>query len=173
MVMNEAKIKVVCDAGPLIPLDELNCVDLLAHFEEIIVAEAVEKELEKHRPSALAKIGQKLTVARGGIFVTKELRVFCHVFSLDAGETESLALMKKNPGAIFLTDDASARLVAEQMRLLVHGTIGIIIRAIRRRQKKAEEVLQILMDLPLKSTLYVKPSLLDEILRKVRDEFHL
>ena len=29
--------KVVCDAGPIIHLDELNCLDLLADFQEIIV----------------------------------------------------------------------------------------------------------------------------------------
>jgi len=50
----------------------------------------------------------------------------CRVFSLDAGESEALALMEKNPNAIFLTDDASARLVAEQMGFRTHGTIGVL-----------------------------------------------
>ena len=74
---------------------------------------------------------------------------------------------------IHLTDDAAARLVAEQMKFKVHGTIGILLRSIRRGQKKPEEVLQILMDIPKTSTLYIKQSLLDEVLQKVKQEFQL
>ena len=41
---------------------------------------------------------------------------------LDTGETEALSIMEEKPWAIFLTDDASARLVAEPMHYKVHGT---------------------------------------------------
>ena len=40
-------------------------------------------------------------------------------------------------------------------------------------EKKPEEVLQILEDLPKKSSLYIKHSLLNEILQKVKQEFQL
>ncbi len=60
------------------------------------------------------------------------------------------------------------------MRFKVHGTIGILIRSIRRGQKKPEEVLQILEeDLPKKSSLHIKHSLLNEIIQKVKKEFQL
>ena len=49
----------------------------------------------------------------------------CRIFSLDAGEIEALAVMQKNPQAIFLTDDASARLAAIQLGYKTHGTIGL------------------------------------------------
>ena len=55
------------------------------------------------------------------------LLTMCRIFSLDAGEIEALALMEQVPQAMFLTDDAAARLVAEQMAYNVHGTIGILI----------------------------------------------
>ena len=77
------------------------------------------------------------------------------------------------PLVIFLTDDAAARLVAEQLRFNVHGTIGILVRSIRRGQKSPEEVLQILSEIPLKSSLYIKASLLKEIEKKILDKFHL
>jgi predicted nucleic acid-binding protein len=44
----------------------------------------------------------------------------CKIFSLDAGEIEALALMEQRPQAMFLTDDAAARLVAIQMGFNVH-----------------------------------------------------
>jgi len=81
--------------------------------------------------------------------------------------------MERNSQALFLTDDASARMVAEQMGFKVHGTIGIIIRSIRRGQTEVEEVLDILQKIPSKSTLYMKASLLDEIIQKIRQEFNL
>jgi len=92
---------------------------------------------------------------------------------LDAGETEALALMKENPNAIFLTDDASARLVAKQMGFKVHGTIGILVRSIRRGYRSAEKVLSVLSELRQKSTLYVKHSLLDDIILKIKNDFGL
>jgi predicted nucleic acid-binding protein len=86
------------------------------------------------------------------------------------GETEALALMEKNPQAIFLTDDASARMVAEQMGFKVHGTIGILVRSIRRSQMEPGEALHILKEVPSQSTLYIKLSLLDEIILKIKKE---
>ncbi len=74
---------------------------------------------------------------------------------------------------MFLTDDASARLVAEQMGFKVHGTIGILIRSTRRGQRKPEEVVSILTEIPSKSTLYIKPSLLEEIILMIKSEFNL
>jgi predicted nucleic acid-binding protein len=81
--------------------------------------------------------------------------------------------MEKNPQAIFLTDDASARMVAEQMGFRVHGTIGVLVRSIRRGQMEPGEVLHILEEAPSKTTLYIKYSLLDEIVLKIRKEFNL
>ncbi len=166
-------VKAVCDAGPIIHLDELKCLELLADFEEIIIPFAVEKEIEKHRPSALQNSDLHFKRLSAQSSISDNLMTFCQIFSLDTGETEALSLMEKNPKAIFFTDDAAARLVAEQMRFKVHGTIGLIIRSIRRKQKKPETVLNILKYIPEKSTLHVKPSLLEEILFKITKEFHI
>ncbi len=97
----------------------------------------------------------------------------CRAFSLGTGESEALALMERNPTAVFLTDDSAARLVAERMGYKVHGTIGILLRSIRRNQLKPKEVLSLLNSIPQKCSLFIKPSLLDEIKLRVKDEFHL
>ena len=44
---------VVCDAGPLIHLDELSGLDLLTDFPEIWVPNEVVAEVHRHRPRAL------------------------------------------------------------------------------------------------------------------------
>ena len=50
--MTERKTSlVVCDAGPLIHLDEVGCLDLLADFSEVLVPDAVRREVQRHRPA--------------------------------------------------------------------------------------------------------------------------
>ena len=49
--------QVVCDAGPVIHLDELGCLDLLQDFPRVILPGAVRREIEHHRPTALSHRG--------------------------------------------------------------------------------------------------------------------
>ena len=171
--MIKSPLKIVCDSGPIIHLGELNCLHLLADFKEILISNIVYREIKRHRRIDFKKLDLPVILLPGRIPDTEFLLTLCQIFSLDAGEIEALAYMEKNPQAIFLTDDASARMVAEQMGFKVHGTMGILIRAIRRGQMEAEEVLRILEEVPSQTTLYIKPSLLDEIILKIKKEFNL
>ena len=172
-VMIKSTTKVVCDAGPVIHLDELNCLDLLTDFQEIILSSKVCEEVKKYRSSALMRQDLSFTTLTRNISPDEPLLTICRIFALDAGETEALALIQQNPQAMFLTDDASARLAAYQMGFKVHGSIGILIRSIRRGHRNPEEIVRTLAEIPLKSTLYIKPVLLKEIIIKVKNEFNL
>ena len=52
---------VVCDAGPLIHLDELGRLDLLNDFFQVVVPASVWQEVQSHRVFLL-KVGFKATV---------------------------------------------------------------------------------------------------------------
>src|SRR4030042_3518346 len=171
--MIKSPFKIVCDSGPIIHLDELNCLRLLEDFQEILLPDTVYEETNRHPPSRLNDLNLPFVFSAGIVPKNSTLITLCRIFSLDAGETEALALMEKNPQAIFLTDDASARMVAEQMGFKVHGTIGILVRSIRRNQMEPGEVLRILRGVPSQSTLYIKPSLLDEVILKIKKEYNL
>lgn len=168
--MIKSALKTICDSGPIIHLDELNCLRLLEDFQEVLIPDTVHKEIKRYRPLSLGNLNVPFVFSPGKIPDNIQLLTLCRFFALDAGETEGLALMEKNPGAIFLTDDASARLVAEQMGFRVHGTIGILVRSIRRSQMEPGEALRILKEVPSQSTLYIKLSLLDEIILKIKKE---
>jgi predicted nucleic acid-binding protein len=170
--MSEAVADVVCDTGPIIHLDELGCLDLLADFREILLPVSVVEEIEKHRPVALAST-LPFRVLRGRHPADERLLIMCRIFALDIGEIDALTMMESQPDAIFLSDDASARMVAERMGFRVHGTIGIIIRSIRRKQKSPEEVLSILSRIPSGSTLFIKPVLLKEVALRIKKEFNI
>ena len=173
MVKNKSELTVICDAGPVIHLDELDCLDLLSDFSQVILPDRVRQEIERYRPSALGRAAMSFNIIGRQTHPDGGLLAMCLTSMLDAGETEALALMKENPIAVFLTDDASARLVGKQMRFKVHGTVGMLVRSIRRGYRSPEEVLRVLSELPQKSTLHIKHSLLDEIISKIKHEFGL
>jgi predicted nucleic acid-binding protein len=110
----------------------MKSLDLLREFPETILVRSVADEVARLRPSALSGKSLRFTVLRDDTAVGVTLRATCKSFSLDAAETEALALVEKTPNSLFLTDDAAARLVAVQMGFKVHGTIGILVRSIRR-----------------------------------------
>ena len=131
------------------------------------------QEVNVHRPSIWEKSNfscQKIEVAISSDFTFQAL---VRMFSLDLGEQAALSLMQQYPQAIFLTDDAAARLAANALGLKVHGTIGILLRAIRRQQRTRSEVLEILRNLPIQSTLHIKASLLNEIMDHLKESRYL
>ena len=169
MAKSDSKIVAVCDAGPIIHLDELNCLDLLSNFHSLLIPKAVQREVEKHRFTAL----QHPRIIFKTIDVVShpepKLLVLSKALLLDKGELESLSLIQENPEAIFLTDDAAARLAGEELGYKVHGTIGIILRAIRKKIKTPKEVVELLNEIPTKTTLFLKPELLQEIILEIKE----
>lgn len=66
-----------------------------------------------------------------------------------------------------LSDDAAARLAAKALRVRAYGTLGVLLRAIRRRQRSREEVLEVLRSLRSRSTLHVSAHLLQQVVEEV------
>lgn len=158
---------VVCDAGPIIHLDELESLDLLADFHPLLVPPAVWHEVQAHRASALAQtkiLFQRTTQTEHH---NPALDSLVQAFSLDAGEREALLLMRANPRALLITDDAAARLVGERLGFRVRGTVGILIRAIRRGQRTPQEVLTLLEQIPTRCSLHIRPDLLRDIVTEI------
>lgn len=174
MAPNEPLIhRVVCDAGPVIHLAELGCGNLFQDFKEVLLTEAVWNEVISNRPSGWNGNDLPFVLKPDYVPVGEELNTLCRVFSLHWGEVSALGIMEKNPEALFLTDDCAARLVAGKMGYNVHGTIGILLRAIRRELLKPSEVLNLLSELPQRGSLYIRTSLLNEIIERLKNRFNL
>ena len=165
--MTRSSLEVVCDAGPLIHLDELGCLDLLADFRAVRVPEQVWQEVEEHRPGALRSVNVQLQRTTVELSEQASFQALVRALALDLGEQAALSLMISYPDAVLLTDDAAARLSAETLGYRVHGSIGILLRAIRREQRTRNEVLSLLRDLPVRSSLYLRSALLEEIIAQV------
>ena len=164
---------VVCDAGPLIHLDELNAVDVLCDFQHILVPPAVWSEVEHHRPSAVSQTVMSLTRIESLPNPDASFLTLAQAFSLDPGEREALLVAREHPKAWLLSDDAAARLAADLLGIRTHGTIGLLIRAVRRGRRAPSDVIALIEQLPARSSLHIRPALLQEILDRVRREFRV
>lgn len=162
-------LEVVCDAGPLIHLDEVGCIDLLSDFQAVYVPGQVWDEVLRHRPAALksASALQKVSV---NISTESSFQILVRTFSLDLGEQAALTLMGLHSTSVLLTDDAAARLAAKAMGLRSHGSLGVLLRAARRGLRSREDVASIIRSLPFRSTLHISQNLLQEVLRDLEPE---
>jgi predicted nucleic acid-binding protein len=89
---------------------------------------------------------------------------------LHSGEREALILCSASPLSILFTDDTAARLAAKTLAIPAHGTIGILIRAIRRRLRPKTEILELLSSIPRCTTLHVRPAFLAEVIRDLEQQ---
>jgi predicted nucleic acid-binding protein len=159
----------VSDAGPLIHLHELGAMECLADLGSILVPEAVVREVTIHRPEALRS--PLLCLQRIAVTLPMDMRLgyFSQALSLGDGEKEALQLLLSQPGTEFLTDDAAARFVAGQLGIVAHGTIGVLIRSLRRGLKTSAEVVSLLESIPQRSTLHIRREILAEVVRQVQE----
>jgi len=164
----EAHPAVVCDAGPLIHLDELASLDLLLDFTYVLVPQSVWNEVTRHRPHALESGSGHLR----RIVVEGEeppaLAALARSLVLGPGEYEALQLALQQPLLILLTDDAAARLAAEALRISVHGSIGVLLRAVRLGRRTREQTIVTLEGLGERSSLHVRPALIAEVIQSLR-----
>jgi predicted nucleic acid-binding protein len=159
---------VILDAGPLIHLDELGELDLLADFPHRLVTPTVRAEAERHRPAIFASAPsfELVTTPRA---VPAQLSAVARIYPLHAGEIEALHVALERAVDLLLTDDSAARLAARQLSIRAQGTLGVLLRAIRRGQRSASQVEEILRAIPTRSSLHIRSELLDEIIAQVRE----
>lgn len=75
-----------------------------------------------------------------------------------------MSCMELRPEALLLTDDAAALIAANSLGYRAHGTLGVLLRSIRRSQRERQDVIAILRSLPKVSSLHIRRSLLEEII---------
>lgn len=98
------------------------------------------------------------------------LEALAQVLSLHTGEWEALRVALEHRPGLLLTDDTAARLAAGNLGIGTHGTIGILVRAIRRQQRTKAEIIGLLRMLPGQSSLHLKHSLLEAVIVQVEEE---
>lgn len=81
---------VIADAGPLIHLDELNVLWLLADFAKVLVPATIASELDQHRPHLLLRTEVTWQHCAAKLPRDPRLAALCQLFSLHSGEQDAL-----------------------------------------------------------------------------------
>jgi predicted nucleic acid-binding protein len=153
-------VLVVLDAGPLIHLDELACLHLLEGFHSLLIPSVVWGEALRHRPHLRLEKISNATIAdpHGPPPLTLAAASFSN--ELHAGEIAAITLLHEAGGGLLLSDDDAARQTAEALGFSVAGTLGLLLRGIRRKQISSAQVRRLADELPQRSTLHISRVLL-------------
>ncbi len=65
----------------------------------------------------------------------------------------------------------AARLAAKSLNITAHGTLGLLIRAVRQQLRTPSEVVALLAAIPQQTTLHIRPSLLHDVIARVKAEW--
>ena len=164
--MAEIKRLVISDAGPIIHLDELDCLNLL-NFPEVLIPESVFQEINNIRIIQFSKFPNFKIVSDPEI--PTEILESYKIYDLHKGEAMAISLVLESKDAILLTDDSAARLFAVNLKMSVHGTIGILLRAVRMKLFTPQAMIEILSNIRTKSTLHISQKLIDESIAAIQN----
>ncbi len=157
--------KAVSNTGPLLHLNEIDLIKALNVFEEVFIAEEVRNELIRNKVAIPKKA--KLVDLKPQFKDVAEILV--NKFSLDLGESQSIALSLQEKVSYFLTDDLDARTVASSHGKESHGTIGIILRAFREKIFDKETAIKKVSELYTISSLFITKGLINEAIRSINE----
>ena len=162
--------RIVSDTGPLLHLQEAGSLDILQTAGSTVVPPGVHAESVDHDPFWAEHWPHWIAVAA---LEPKFAAIASHWLQaglLDPGEAEALSLAIQIKADWLLTDDAAARLIAEQQGLEVHGSLGVVLWAAASghlQRAEAERALEALFS----SSLWVSPRVREEALAALRQLF--
>lgn len=106
---------VVADTGPVLHLTEAGAEDLLRQSGEVHIPEFVDREISHLHDNWRAARPFWVQVTALEPAYSAEALAWVQAGLLDRGEAEAIGLTRQLSASWFLTDDASARLVAQSL----------------------------------------------------------
>lgn len=132
--MGSGRVKAaVVDAGPLIHLTEIGCLQLLRIFEVLHISDAVWSETVEQGGVPQSDVLGLENVQRHTLYPAEVTRFVQEngLEYLHLGERECLCLCRQMGVSILLTDDLAVREAAKRLTLTPVGSLGIVVRAYR------------------------------------------
>lgn len=152
-------LSAVSNSGPIIHITEINQLRLFDLFGALTIPASVFEEIGRLdlKNAKIVPVSEKDTVA----FI-KSLGKF----KLQKAEADALYLAK-NTNAMFLTDDLEARDAAVYLGIEVHGSLGIISMAYKKKAISLAEAKQYVLELYNNSTLFLTKALVDLVISEL------
>ena len=92
--MAKSDLGVVCDAGPLIHLDEISCIDFFGGFAVLLIPREVWEEALRHRPNLEIEKTPNAKIVDVPANESAKLRSLSSSLGLHIGERTALRLME-------------------------------------------------------------------------------
>lgn len=169
-------INAIFDSGPIIHLAELGILFLVGIFNTLETTDVVIDETLKY--ISAEDMNYLMNSAKIHIHEEKnkseKLRALSKIYSLDFGEITALTVccMKlEDNELVFFSDDSAARMASEALGITSIGTIGIIIKSASIGKISKGKAIEIIESINSGSTLYVKSSLVQTIVERLRNEW--
>ena len=156
--MGDRLKKAVLDTGPIIHLNQIQSLDLVNIFEEVLVTETVLEELAEYQiPGKLEEINYQKTAADQ------------KSYNLDPGESTALETARQE-NAVLITDDLEARKKAKELGIETHGSIGVI--AVNQQKEKItlEQAKMKMRQLQKESTLFTTNQIIEQAIKKLKNK---
>lgn len=154
------KNKAVSDTGPIIHLHEIELEFILDLFDVIIPIE-VHSELKKYKINSNIKIKKTINKNLTKLIMDK--------FLIDIGEASAINLALQEKINLVFTDDLEARDTAKKYGLDPHGTIGLIIKAFRKKIISKETAIKKIKELEKRSSLFITKDLINKIIDELKN----
>ncbi len=155
----------VSNTGPILHLFEIRIIKVLDIFSQVQISKEVEEELKKYR----INISKKIEVISLEDTAKDTVKLLTNQYNLDLGEASAISLALQQKAGYFLTDDLDARDVASKYGIEVHGTIGLILRAFRKRILNKEDALLKVHELKSKSSLFITQDLIAKVIMAIEE----
>lgn len=161
---------VISDTTPLITLLKIDRIDLLEIiFKEVIIPKTVYNELiSKNYADEAKTINDSKFIKVIEYKDKKKIKDIKDNYSLDLGESESIALALSYKECTLIVDELKARKVALRMGLKITGSIGIILYSYDKGYINKEEVLSYLETFKL-TNRYISDNLYEKLRNKINN----
>jgi predicted nucleic acid-binding protein len=124
----------VADTGPLLHLQEAGALDLLGLVGKVSITRVILDELRLHITDIWQDgLPEWIRIADLSEDASRRANIWIHEEKLHLGEAQVLALARETRADWFLTDDAAARRIAEDIGMETRGSIGVILWAAAHR----------------------------------------
>ena len=136
---------VIADTSPLISMIKIKRLDLLEElFGSIVIPEAVFNELTdnniyKDEADCIIKAD---FIKRKPVADKRAVNILKNVAMLDDGESEAIVLFDELNADLLIIDERKGRTAAENLKIPLTGTIGILLAAFDKELASKQQILQ-------------------------------
>lgn len=143
---------IIADSSCLIIYDRINQLEILQHtFSELIVTDEVATEFGELPDWIMIR---KLTNEKQYVELAR---------NLGKGEASSITLALEFEDCLLIIDERKGRKVAEELKIEIIGSLGVLIKA---KEKRVIKSVKAILDLIDKTNFRISESIKEKVLRK-------